>query len=270
MLKDWAFEKSGYDPIRARYGISKDNVRRAVSAKEFELNARSQEATVLGQQLLNASRLAEENYKQRQQIETAAQLTDAYDALQNANDPKSITDIYRRFPAVRRSDEFNAAYEERKSLLDTTATAAIDAAKLGALSDFNRRMSGPEAADPKTALAGAVDKSISDTNEATLAASGVDIPRLPDGTPDRASMGVVRAQLEAERLAPEERQFALDKWRMLNQRAADPQVLDEDKANLLTEISELETLLDPRKRRNRNAPTPSVPTTIPNDSYFEP
>lgn len=272
-LTDWAYEQTlgeDYDPIRERYGLSRVNVQRAVETKEMELNARNQEASILGQQLRNASQMAEEFYKQRQRMETDAQLTDAFEALQNANDSRSLAEIYRKFPAVQRHDGFKAAFDERKSLVDSSSSAAVEAAKLGALDDFNQRISGPEPTDPKTALAGALDKSISDSNEALLEASGMDIPRLPDGTPDRARMNVMRSQLEAEKLAPEERQFALDKWRMLSQRVNDPSNMDDDKEMLKKEISDLENLLDPRKRRNRNAPAATASTTIPNDDYFQP
>lgn len=276
-LTDWAYEQTlgeDYDPIRERYGLSRVNVQRAIQTKELELNVRNQEASILGQQLRNASQMAEESYKLRQRMETDAQLTDAYEALQNANDVRSLTEIYRKFPAVQRHDGFKAAYDERKSLFDSAASAAVDAAKIGALDDFNQRMSGPEPADPKTALAGAVDKSLSDSNEALLEASGMDIPRLPDGSPDRARMNVMRSQLDAERLAPEERQFALDKWRMLNQRVqniADP-ATPEERESMLNEIGQLENLLDPRKRNQRgtSAPGSAAPSTIPNDDYFQP
>lgn len=273
-LTDWAYKTTlgeDYDPIRQRYGLSRQNVQQAIQTKELDLNVRNQEASILGQQLANARVLAEEFYKQRQRMETDAQLTDAYNELQSARDSVSLADIYRKYPAVQRDEAFKAAYEERKALYGAAASAAVDAAKLGVLGDYNQKMAAPQPPDPKMALAEAVDTSISDTTKGQLQARGLEVPTLADGTIDRAGMNVMRAQLEAEDLAPEERQFVLDKWRMLSKKVNEPASYDPDEVDSAkVEILQLEQLLDPRKRKQRNSTAPSGPSTIPNDDYFQP
>jgi hypothetical protein len=278
-------DQYGVDPVRARYGTSSADTRRAIEQKELDLNVRNQEASILGQQLRNASDAAVTNYKLRQQAETDAQVADAFEQLSNANDLTSLTRIAEKFPAAQRDERFRNLYSERKGMLDSYETSRLEASKLGALDAFERRVNPPqvtlggsqpstpvEPMDPRRALAEAVDETIATSNEGRLKARGVDIPRLPDGTVDREAMAALRAEMDADRLEPEERQFALDKWRMLARNIADgaSMMTDDEKQNAMREMQDLEDLLDPRKRRQR-APGATPPSsTIPNDDYFTP
>jgi hypothetical protein len=278
-------DEYGMDPVQARYGTSRADVRRALADKSVELDVRSQEASILHSQLANAKLAAEENYKIRQRLETDAQLTDAYDLLGRANDLTSLTKINERFPAVQRDEGFKSAYAERKSLLENYETSRLEASKLGALDAFERKVNPPPVAlggsldatpaepmDPRRALAEAVDETIATSNEGVLRARGVDLPKRPDGSVDREAISALRAEMEADRLEPEERQFALDKWRMLARSVGDVHSMmnDEEKQSALQEMEALEGLLDPRKRRQRAPGAAPAPSTIPNDDYFAP
>jgi hypothetical protein len=279
-------DEYGMDPVRARYGTSSADVRRAVEQKELDLNVRNQEASILGQQLRNASVAAEANYKLRQQAETDAQLSDAYEQLGSARDLTSLTKIGEQFPAAQRDEAFRNSYADRKAMLEGFETSRLEASKLGALDAFERRVNPPPVAlggslnatpaepmDPRRALAEAVDETIATSNEGMLRARGVEVPKRPDGTADREAMATLRAEMDADRLEPEERQFALDKWRMLARNVSDISYgwsSDQEKQNAMTEMQDLEDLLDPRKRRQR-APGATPPSsTIPNDDYFAP
>jgi len=280
-------DEYGMDPVRARYGTSSADVRRAVEQKELDLKIRSQEALILGQQLRNASMAAEDNYKIRQQVETDAQVADAYEQLGNANDLRTLTQIAERFPAAQRDQAFRNLFTERKSMLDNYENSRLEASKLGALDAFERKVNPPQVnlggsidaapaapMDPRQALAETLDETIAASNESQLAARGLEIPKLPDGTPDRAAISTLRAEIEADRLAPEERQFALDKWRMLARNTSDSNYFwnsEQDKQAAMKEMKDLEDLLDPRKRRQRapGAASASLPT-IPTDDYFAP
>jgi hypothetical protein len=279
-------DEFGMDPVRARYGTSSADVRRAVEQKELDLNIRNQEASILSQQLGSARMAAETNYKLRQQVETDAQLSDAYEQLGNANDLTSLTKISERFPAAQRDEAFRSSYADRRAMLESYETSRLEASKLGALDAFERRVNPPPVAlggslnatpaepmDPRRALAEAVDETIATSTEGQLKARGVEVPRLPDGTPDRATMATLRAEMGADRLEPEERQFALDKWRMLARNVSDINYgwsSDQEKQNAIQEMKDLEDLLDPRKRSQRAPGAAPAPSTIPNDDYFTP
>jgi hypothetical protein len=277
-------DEYGIDPVRARYGTSSADVRRAVQQKELDLNIRNQEASILGQQLRNASMAAEANYKLRQQAETDAQLADAYGQLGNVNDLGSLAKINERFPAAQRDEGYKAAYAERKALLDNYEASRLEASKLGALDAFERKVNPPQVAlggslnatpavplDPRRALAEVVDETIAASNVGQLKARGVEVPVRPDGAPDREAMTALSAEMEADRLEPEERQFALDKWRMLARNVSDISYgwsSDQEKQNAINEMQNLEGLLDPRKRRQRAPGASPSPSTIPSDDYF--
>jgi hypothetical protein len=279
-------DEYGVDPVRARYGTTSADVRRAVQQKELDLNIRNQEASILSQQLSGARTAAETNYKLRQQAETDAQVADAVEQLGGANDLTSLTRIAERFPAAQRDEAFRNLFTERKVMLDNYESSRLEASKLGALDAFERRVNPPQVAlggsqtaapatpmDPRRALAQAVDETIATSTEGQLKARGVEVPRLPDGTPDRASMATLRAEMDADRLEPEERQFALDKWRMLARNVSDISYgwsSDQEKQNAVQEMRDLEDLLDPRKRRQRAPGATPPPSTIPNDDYFAP
>jgi hypothetical protein len=279
-------DEYGMDPVRARYGTSSADVRRAVEQKELDLNVRNQEASILGQQLRNASVAAEANYKLRQQAETDAQVADAFEQLSSANDMTSLTRIGEKFPAAQRDERFRNLYSERKSMLESYETSRLEASKLGALDAFERLVNPPrvvlggsvdatpaEPMDPRRALAEAVDETIATANEGQLKARGVEIPRLPDGSPDRATMATLRAEMDADKLQPEERQFALDKWRMLARNLSELNFnwnSEQEKQDAMREMQDLEDLLDPRKRRQRAPGAAPATTTIPNDDYFTP
>jgi hypothetical protein len=279
-------DEFGMDPVRARYGTSSADVRRAVEQKELDLNIRNQEASILSQQLGSARMAAETNYKLRQQVETDAQLSDAYEQLGNANDLTSLTKIGERFPAAQRDEAFRSSYADRRAMLESYETSRLEASKLGALDAFERRVNPPQVVlggsqtsapttpmDPRRALAEAVDETIATSTEGQLKARGVEVPRLPDGTPDRATMATLRAEMDADRLAPEERQFALDKWRMLARNVSDIAYgwsSDQEKQNAIQEMKDLEDLLDPRKRSQRAPGAAPAPSTTPNDDYFAP
>jgi hypothetical protein len=85
-------------------------------------------------------------------------------------------------------------------------------------------------------------------------------------------MATLRAEMDADKLEPEERAFALEKWKMLARNVADTNftMTDDDKQSALREMQELENLLDPRKRGQRAPGATSPSSTIPNDDYFTP
>jgi len=279
-------DEYGMDPVRARYGTSSADVRRAVQQKELDLSIRNQEASILNQQLSGARIAAETNYKLRQQAETDAQVADAVEQLGEANDLTSLTRIAERFPAAQRDESFRSLYTERKAMLDNYESSRLEASKLGALDAFERKVNPPQVTlsgsidaapatpmDPRQALAETLDETIAASNESQLLARGLEIPKLPDGTPDRAAISALRAEIEADRLAPEERQFALDKWRMLARNTSDINYLwdsEQDKQAAMKEMKDLEDLLDPRKKRQRAPGATPAPSTIPNDDYFAP
>lgn len=266
------------DPVRMRYGTSDADVTRATELKEYELTLQNQEAAIMGQRLSNTKLLAEEAYKQRQRMETDAQLTDAYGALGEANTPAALADISVRYAAATRSEDFKNAFAERKALFDSRATAEVEAAKLGVLPQFTEnveRNGGVDAMDPSRALASAVDSGVERSTRGVLEAAGVEIPMTANGVPDRVAMDSLRAQIDSRQLESEERQFVLEKWKSLTKvldSEVERQLLGADGvAEARRERAALETILDPRSRSARNNARPEAPNPgSPNDDYFAP
>lgn len=265
----------GSDPIRRRYGIDERDIDRSLRQKQLELKLRGDEATIIGQEVSNNRNLAQQYYETKTRAETEAQLADAYQALSNARSVEDYTSIVKRYPNALRDDGFKTALNTGFDTAKQQNEYVVKAAEIGALRQFDQAVgSGMQGS---RALAEAATQRQEKALEDSLKVRGMEVPRNEDGSVNQDALSLASAELDSQRLEPEERQFVLDKWRMLSKQVADPQYLwnsDEEKSAAMQQMQDLESLLDPRARRKRQsstaAPAASGPASVSLDNYFEP
>ncbi len=265
----------GTDPIRRRYGIDERDLERALRQKQLDLKLRSDEAQVIGQEVSNNRQLSEQHYQNKVMAETQAQLADAFQALGNAKSTDDYATIVKKYPYALGDQRFKSQIDLGLQTARQQNEYIMKAAEIGALRQFDSAvqsgMEGPRA------LAEAATQRQEKNLESALTVQGMEVPRNEDGTVNQDAVSLAAAELESQKLQPEERQFVLDKWRMLSKQVTDPQYLwnsDEEKSAAMQQMQDLESLLDPRLRKNRQtstaAPAANTPASVSLDNYFEP
>ena len=152
------------DPVRMRYGTTIMDARRTTSLKEMELDLRNQQANIFGQQLRNASLLAEEGYKLRQRMETDAQLTDAYEALGEAKTPEQMQQLRENFSLAFRDEVFSNNFTSKEQNIGKNELLRAKAAEAGKLLEFDSALSSGQSAS--NAALNLVSAAASEENQA--------------------------------------------------------------------------------------------------------